>query len=370
MKTTHKAIVISLAIILTAAALPCGKAYAGTRLAILDFTANNTSKSNANVVRNAFEVALYRAGIFDIIERNQIDAILKEQGLQASGCTDTSCAVEIGKLLSANLVLVGSLDKIGGAYSITAKLVDIKLGKVLVADNEIAKTEDDIYAAVDDLSKRIADKYSKAETATEVKPSESKPADLPEEKPVVKKKAAEEKKTEEPPFEFPKIDLWIFVQGSYVMPFGIFSDVVKPGYGGTATLAVEVILPGLMIGCESGYFTFKGKTEVTESFTMIPVLGSLGYRYPILDSFFISAAVSGGASNNTISYDTRGDVSPLAQKYKSETKWEPMYKGGIRAGYSIISNLDIYIAADYGIIQEKSGMLKFATFSAGVGVKI
>lgn len=95
------------------------------RIAILDFSANNTTATNAKIVRNAFEVSLYKTGAFDILERKQIDLILQEHNLQMSGCIDTSCAVEIGRLLSTDLVVIGSLDKFGD-YLLTIKIVDLK----------------------------------------------------------------------------------------------------------------------------------------------------------------------------------------------------------------------------------------------------
>ena len=56
-------------------------------------------------------------GLFTVGERGEMDSILKEQGFQASGCTDIECAVKIGKLLSANKMLVGEIGKLGTKFS-------------------------------------------------------------------------------------------------------------------------------------------------------------------------------------------------------------------------------------------------------------
>ena len=55
------------------------------RVAVLQFKSNNTSKSYADIVRDIMEVRLYETDCFDIVERNRIDLILKEQGFEETG---------------------------------------------------------------------------------------------------------------------------------------------------------------------------------------------------------------------------------------------------------------------------------------------
>ena len=50
-----------------------------------------------------------RTNIFEIVERNQLDKILKEQNIQISGFIDDEKAVEIGKLLGIDAIILGSL---------------------------------------------------------------------------------------------------------------------------------------------------------------------------------------------------------------------------------------------------------------------
>jgi hypothetical protein len=125
------------------------------RAAVMDFTANNTSLAYAKIVRNQIEVALYKTGYFDILEREKMELILKEQGLNVSGCIDTSCAVEIGKLLSVDFVVVGSLDKLG-KFLLSVKFIEIQKGIVTHADTEYAVTENEIPDAIANLAQRAS----------------------------------------------------------------------------------------------------------------------------------------------------------------------------------------------------------------------
>jgi tetratricopeptide (TPR) repeat protein len=63
--------------------------------------------------RGAVERKIYMdkvpTNVFSVIERDQIDIILKEQGLSVSGAIDDSKAVDIGKLLGVDAMILGAL---------------------------------------------------------------------------------------------------------------------------------------------------------------------------------------------------------------------------------------------------------------------
>jgi len=55
--------------------------------------------------------------------------VLDEQKFQYSGCVDTKCAVEIGMMLGAKYIVVGSVSKVGNTYSIDSRLINVKTGE-------------------------------------------------------------------------------------------------------------------------------------------------------------------------------------------------------------------------------------------------
>lgn len=66
-----------------------------------------------------------------VLERSQVDQILKEQGFQNSGACDAGeCAVEIGKLLTVQQMVVGSVGRLGSVQSLSLRLVDVGTGEV------------------------------------------------------------------------------------------------------------------------------------------------------------------------------------------------------------------------------------------------
>ena len=90
-----------------------------------------------------------------VIERSQLKNILKEQMIAQSGYIDQNTAVEAGKILSANIVVVGNFQKMNDQIRVTARFVDVKTGEVQkdhIADIR-GKTED-----IFDLQSQLADK--------------------------------------------------------------------------------------------------------------------------------------------------------------------------------------------------------------------
>ncbi len=104
---------------------------AQTNIAVLNFTARDVTNIEAQVVSDRIRIALKNTGSFTVIERNLMDRLLGEQSLQQSGCTESDCMVEVGKLLSVKQIVGGSLSKIGNQLVIEAKLIDVETGEIL-----------------------------------------------------------------------------------------------------------------------------------------------------------------------------------------------------------------------------------------------
>ncbi|MCH7574692.1 MAG: PEGA domain-containing protein [Candidatus Marinimicrobia bacterium] len=99
-------------------------------LAVLDFDAFGISAQESQVLASRLRTYLVQSGTFRLIERGQMMAILNEQDFQLSGCTSDECAVEVGQLLGAELMLAGTIGKIGQTYTIDVRIIDIETGSI------------------------------------------------------------------------------------------------------------------------------------------------------------------------------------------------------------------------------------------------
>ena len=125
-------------------------------MAVLDMDANNVSAMTSATVTDLLRTELFNTGRFTVAERKNMDKILKEQTFQQAGCTDTECAVEVGKLLNINQIAVGSVSKLGEKYLINIRMVDVEKGSVLLAESIQCDSEDKLGEAVKTLAFNVS----------------------------------------------------------------------------------------------------------------------------------------------------------------------------------------------------------------------
>ena len=129
----RKVIVSVLLALLTLSTLTL--AQAKRRIAILDFdyststnsqvllmygSVNNLSKDLSDLLVNR----LQQLGTYELVERQMILAVLKEQNFGASGRVDETQATKIGELLGAQGVLVGSIKSVTFSPPKRSRIVD------------------------------------------------------------------------------------------------------------------------------------------------------------------------------------------------------------------------------------------------------
>lgn len=90
-----------------------------------------------------------------IIEREKIQAILKEIALSQSGSVDQSTAVKAGKLLGAQSIVFGSFMVLGNSVRIDARIIIVETGEVVMAESITGDNSGLINIAVD-LAGKIA----------------------------------------------------------------------------------------------------------------------------------------------------------------------------------------------------------------------
>jgi TolB-like protein len=105
--------------------------YARINMAVVDFEAKGISEVNVSILTERLGIELFKTDKFNIIERQQMDEILKEQGFQQTGCFSNECVVEMGKLVGVEQIVTGSVSKFENIYSISARVIDVQTGKVL-----------------------------------------------------------------------------------------------------------------------------------------------------------------------------------------------------------------------------------------------
>lgn len=106
------------------------------QIAVVELQAAGISRTEAQTFTDRLRSELVKTGQFTILERTEMEEILKEQGFQLTGCTSAECAVEVGKLLNVRQICAGNVGKVGGVYSISIRLIDVESGKIIKSVTE------------------------------------------------------------------------------------------------------------------------------------------------------------------------------------------------------------------------------------------
>lgn len=146
----------------TAVTVPASAASTGPRdqvpIAVVDFTADGVSPSDASVISNLLRGALVKTGAFAMVEKSRMDAVLQEQAFQTAVCTDNECAVKLGKLLAVKKIIVGSCGKLMGDFFVTLRVVDVETGKIVTAEDIKGATSSEVQQGLKDFAGKLAER--------------------------------------------------------------------------------------------------------------------------------------------------------------------------------------------------------------------
>lgn len=117
-----------------------GMGAGGQQLAIMPLSFHGIDSAEAAIVTDALVNGYLRSTNADLMERQQINAVLAEQGFEQSGACDASeCAVKAGKLLGIRQIVVGSVGRLGGSFMLNLRRVDVSTGRLLATSSRSRK---------------------------------------------------------------------------------------------------------------------------------------------------------------------------------------------------------------------------------------
>lgn len=106
------------------------------KIAIVDFQGLNEGARIENlgkILTEGLTTSIAKSEAFKIIERTQLEKVLLEIQLTQSGIIDTSNAKQIGKMVGADAIVIGSVSKIGDDMRLDARIIDVESGIILSA---------------------------------------------------------------------------------------------------------------------------------------------------------------------------------------------------------------------------------------------
>jgi hypothetical protein len=128
------------------------------KMGVLDLESLNVPKDTAIAVAEMLRTEFFNTGRFTIVDKKNMDKILKEQAFQKTGCTTTDCAVEIGRILNISSMITGSLSKVGNIFIITISLVDVESAEEKLRESGECSSEDKLSEVARKLAISFASK--------------------------------------------------------------------------------------------------------------------------------------------------------------------------------------------------------------------
>ena len=95
-------------------------------IAIIDFEGIGISNDEARVLTQRLTSEMINIGVYQVLERSEMKRLLDEQKFQYSGCVDLNCAVELGKMLGAKYMVVGTISKVGRTFTVDSRLIYVE----------------------------------------------------------------------------------------------------------------------------------------------------------------------------------------------------------------------------------------------------
>lgn len=136
------------------------------KIAVMDFKAG--VGVNANQVEGLSDMlinTLYESGKFSIVERSQINQVLKEQKFQASELTNEQLA-QVGRILGVESVLIGTVNFLAehknidgsmtGEYNVDVRAVDVESGEVVTTAGAAKSSGSTYRAMMEKIGRQLA----------------------------------------------------------------------------------------------------------------------------------------------------------------------------------------------------------------------
>lgn len=148
------------------------------KIAVMDFKAG--VGVNVNEVEGLSDMlinTLFETKEFDIVERSQINQVLKEQKFQSSELTNDQLA-QVGRILGVESVLIGTVNFLAehknldgsmtGEYNVDIRAVDVESGQILTTAGAAKSSGSTYRAMMEKIARQLAENLTGG--TVEVKP--------------------------------------------------------------------------------------------------------------------------------------------------------------------------------------------------------
>ena len=145
-----------LLVLLLAASAASAPAQDQPIITVLDLAMDGVSEMEMRSVIALLSSALFDTGQYTVIDVAERETVLKEIEFSVSDCTDESCQLEIGRMLSAEYIVMGSIGKVGTKIVLATKMLETATTKTVSTAEGTYKSVDALVRDIDNIALVLA----------------------------------------------------------------------------------------------------------------------------------------------------------------------------------------------------------------------
>jgi hypothetical protein len=133
-------------------------AVSGTKLVVYDMESPIQQRPVALILSEALREELFLLKRFTLVNRENLEQVLKEMALQQTGLISEEEAVRTGRGLAASQVVTGQIGLLGKTYMLQAKRIDVESFATLghASAKFVQGQEDEIFSKLPGLARSLA----------------------------------------------------------------------------------------------------------------------------------------------------------------------------------------------------------------------
>ena len=106
-------------------------------LCVADVRALGPSSSLGPEAAGAIGARIVETGRYQVVERTQMETILKEQSFEQTACSGDDCVVKMGQLLGVDWMVAGDVGELPGGFSINLRLLEVASGRIRFQKHDV-----------------------------------------------------------------------------------------------------------------------------------------------------------------------------------------------------------------------------------------
>jgi len=297
-------------------------------IAVMHIQANNCSEALAMAVKDILSHKLFESGTFILLERNHVNTILQKHPQSITGRTDPQGMAEIGKILSVQKVVTGSVTRMG-KLRIDLRFIDTEKGTIDLSLSRKSSSTADFEHNLMRMVNRSRLYYNGYTGVTG--------------------------------------RLNATLQGSFVYPLGVLTDGTDAGMGSTLDITFnDLLFNRYLLTASVGFYRLEPSICSIDHFYMIPVSFIAGWPVALSPTTRVIPGAGFGYLISHVRHDTIEVRTYEKYRYSEGFYFNPMITA--RAGIEIMLGYRWYLSITpaYILFFESGDTAQLAALHGGL----